>query len=474
MMDGGKARNATLDALFRANVARDPNGAALQDPPDREAITGNPPRSLTYSQADRRIGALARLLHEIGIPEGGTVAIQLPNDADSVIAFLAVARAGMVPAMLPLLWRRAECVAALSRAHAKAILCCGRVGNFDHGQLALEIAAELFPIRAVAGFGRGLVDGVVPIDEVVGDMPPAEDIDTFADIAAVTFDVGADGPVPVERNAMQILSAGLLIGRDAGAGRGSAVLSTVPVSSYAGLSASFVPWLMSGGRLEFHHPFAPDMLSRQIEGCDILVVPDAVASRLAETSLLGARNLRAVISICRSPERFAAAAAWPLTELPLVDVAAFGELALLAALRGADGNPAPWPLHIRSADGDSEIAQTYVTSAGTLGIRGALAAAPDIDTGYACTMAPDQDAMVVTAAPSGLANVGGYRFALRELQHAIRMIDEGSLIAALPQSLTGHRLAGHASNPAAMRQTLQDFGLGPLVTGAFRDRAIQS
>jgi hypothetical protein len=470
MMDGGKARNATLDALFRANVARDPDGVALQDPPDREAITGNPPRSLTYAQADRRIGALARLLHEIGIPEGGTVAIQLPNSADSVIALLAVARAGMVPAMLPLLWRRAECVAALSRAHATAILCCGRVGDFDHGQLALEIAAELFPIRAVAGFGRGLADGIVPIDEVASDMP-ADDIDTFAEIAAVTFDVGADGPVPVERNAMHILSAGLLIGRDAGAGRGSAILSTVPVSSYAGLSASLVPWLMSGGRLEFHHPFAPDILARQIEGCDILVVPDVVALRLAETSLLGARNLRAVISICRSPERFAAAAAWPLTELALVDVAGFGELALLTALRRADGHPAPWPLRFRSADGDSEIAQIYVTSAGTLGIRGALAAGPDTDTGYACTMAPDQNAIIVTAAPSGVANVGGYRLALRDLQHAIRMIDDGSLIAALPHSLTGHRLAGHASDPAAMRQTLQDFGLGPLVTGAFRDRA---
>jgi hypothetical protein len=466
--------NAALNALFRANVARDPGGVALQDPPDSEANTGTPPHRLTYAQADRRIGALARLLREIGIPEGGTVAIQLPNNADSVITYLAVARAGMVPAMLPLLWRRAESVAALARAHATAILCCGRVGDFDHGQLALDIAAELFPIRAVAGFGRSLADGIVPIDEVLGDISPADDIDTFADIAAITFDIGADGPVPVERDAMQLLSAGLLIGRDAAIARGSTILSTLPIASYAGLSAALVPWLMSGGRLEFHHPFAPDILSRQIEGCDILVVPDAVAMRLSETSLLGARGLRAVISVCRSPERFAAAAAWPLAELPLIDVAAFGELALLAALRPADGNPAPWPLRFRSADGDSEIAEAYVTPAGTLGIRGALAAAPDTDTGYACTMAPDRNAITVTAAPAGFANVGGYRFALRDLQHAIRMIDDDSLIAALPHALTGQRLAGHATDPLAMRQTLREFGLGPLVTGAFRDRAIQS
>lgn len=474
MMDGGKARNAGLDALFRANLTRHLDGVALQDPPASEAITGNPPLSLTYEQADRRIGTLARLLREIGIPEGGTVAIQLPNNADSVIAYLAVARAGMVPAMLPLLWRRAESVAALSRAHATAILCCGRVGDLDQGQLALEIAAELFPIRAVAGFGRGLADGIVPIDEVTSDMTPAPDMGSFADIAVITFDVGADGPVPVERNAMQLLSAGLRIGRDAGMVRGSAILSTLPISSCAGLSSVLIPWLMGGGRLEFHHPFAPDILSRQIETSDILVAPDAVASRLAETSLLGARGLRAVISICRSPERFAAAAAWPLPELPLVDVAAFGELALFTALRPADGQPAPWPLRFRSADGDSEISEAYVTPAGTLGIRGALAAEPDIDTGYACTLTPDRDAITVTAAPAGFASVGGYRFALRDLQHAIRMIDNDSLIAALPHSLTAQRLAGHATDPAAMRRTLRDFGLGPLVTGAFRDRPIQS
>ena len=348
MMDGGKAleRSNALDALFRANVARDPDAIALLDPPNSEAITGNPPRRLSYAKADGMIGSLAGLLRQFGIPEGGVVAIQLPNNADSVIAFLAVARAGMVPAMVPLLWRRAECVAALSRAHAKAIICCGRVGDFDHGQLALDVAAELFPIRAVCGFGRGLPDGIVAIDEIADTTETADRIETFPDIAAITFDMGTDGPVPVERDAVQLLSAGLLVGSQAGVSRGAAILSTVPISSYAGLSASLLPWLMSAGRLEFHLPIAPEILSRQIEGCDILVVPDAVALRLAEIFISSAHGLRAVISICRSPERLAAAATWPLTDLPLVDVAAFGELALLSALRPADGDTAPWPLRI--------------------------------------------------------------------------------------------------------------------------------
>ena len=153
--------------------------------------------------------------------------------------------------MVPLLWRRAECVAALSRAHAKAIICCGRVGDFDHGQLALDVAAELFPIRAVCGFGRGLPDGIVAIDEIADTTETADRIETFPDIAAITFDMGTDGPVPVERDAVQLLSAGLLVGSQAGVSRGAAILSTVPISSYAGLSASLLPWLMSAGNSIF-------------------------------------------------------------------------------------------------------------------------------------------------------------------------------------------------------------------------------
>ncbi|MET0277484.1 MAG: class I adenylate-forming enzyme family protein [Pseudorhodoplanes sp.] len=462
--------DATLDVLFRASAAKTPNALALIDPPDIEAVTGKAPQNLTFAQADERIGALARLLREIGIPEGGTVAIQLPNNADSVIALLAVARAGLVPALLPLLWRRAECAAALSRAHAKAILCCGSVGDFDHGQLALEIAAEVFPIRAVCGFGPGLADGIVPIEIATASIASAGAPDFFPDTAAITFDTDADGPLPVEREAVKLLATGLLIGRLAGITRGARLLSTIPISSYAGMSAALIPWLVSGGTLAFHHPFSPDLLSRQIEASDIVVVPDAVAARLSVGGKFGS-HLHSVISLCRSPERFASGPTWQQPELPLVDVAAFGEMALLAVQRPTDGDPAPWPRHVRSADGDSEIAQAFVTPTGTLGISGTLAAKsatwPESDTGYPCRM--DQDGIVVTAAPAGFVNVGGYRFAMRDLQHAIRTIEGGGLLAPLPHSLTGHRLAGHAADPQTMRQTLKEFGLGPLVTGAFRD-----
>lgn len=468
MKNGGS--HAALDALFRENLARDPDGLALIDPPDIESISGKKSQALTYSELDARINSLAALLSEIGLPEGSTVAIQLPNNADSVVALIAVTRAGLVPALLPLLWRRAECAAALSRCHAKAIVCCGRVGEFDHGQLALELAAENFPIRAVLGFGSGLPDGIVPIDEIGPASAGAALPLHVPDIAAITFDIGTGGPTPVARNALQIFAAGLLISGHAGMTRDARLLSTIPVSSYAGLSCVLVPWLIGGGTLRLHHPFTPEILTRQIEASDILVVPAAVAQRL-HASILFRGALRTVISLCRSPERFSTSAVWRHPATRLVDVAAFGEDALLSMRRPANGATAAWPLRLRPADSENEIARLYVTPSGTLAVQGALAAtsdnSPDVDTGYPCRM--EGDGIVVTAAPTGIANVGGYRFAMRDLQHAVRMSDCDGLIAALPHSITGHRLAGNAGDPRTMRHALNELGLGPLVSGAFRD-----
>jgi acyl-CoA synthetase (AMP-forming)/AMP-acid ligase II len=87
---------ATLDDLFRRAVAERPNALALVDPPDRLSFTDGPVRRLTYAQADRAISALAARLRGFGLPTDSVVAIQLPNTVESVIALLAVLRAGLI------------------------------------------------------------------------------------------------------------------------------------------------------------------------------------------------------------------------------------------------------------------------------------------------------------------------------------------------------------------------------------------
>jgi acyl-coenzyme A synthetase/AMP-(fatty) acid ligase len=484
----------SLDAILKAQAARKPDALALVDPADCERVTGQPPGRFTYAQADRAVSAIAARLQEIGLPSGTVVGVQMPNVASSILALLGIMRAGMTAAPLPLLWRLSDSVAALSDSGARALVTCGRAGSFDHAALSLEIAAELFPIRAVCGFGCAGTDGIVPMDDLLsgtGDLPDTVLFQARAPFSVVTFEMTAGGIVPVARSTEQLLAGGRLIRQRAGIGPDATILTTLPAATFAGLSSALVPWLLSGGTLALHLPFDPDALHDQIEQerCDTLVVPDAALPGLCASGWLEADGVRSVVAVWRAPERLSAAPQWTSVTTTLADVAAFGETALLAARRPPSGRNAPWPSGpVKIADGGPECAEIAVTSRGTLGIRGALAALPFepfgtadadasstaasfIDTGFACRFSAEDNSLTVTAPPAGLVAVGGYRFALQNLQHMVRGIDGNGVLAALPHALAGHRLAGHASDPVTMRDVLQTMGINPLLTAAFRDRA---
>lgn len=114
----------TLDALFKRILARQPEAPALVDPPNKQRITGQTPKRLTYAQADRAISAISAHFIESGLPANSVIAVQLPNTID-LLTVLAAHRAGLVVAPLPLLWRHAELIAALNRTAARAIVTTG-------------------------------------------------------------------------------------------------------------------------------------------------------------------------------------------------------------------------------------------------------------------------------------------------------------------------------------------------------------
>jgi hypothetical protein len=67
--------------------------------------------------------------------------------------------------------------------------------------------------------------------------------------------------------------------------------------------------------------------------------------------------------------------------------------------------------------------------------------------------------------------VGGYRFLAQDLQEWGKRLGQGALLTALPDRLSGHRLAGRAQDNARARDALSELGLNPLMVEAFRDRA---
>jgi hypothetical protein len=499
-------QRATLDDLFQRAAARRPDAIALVDPPNRDNFTDGSPRRLTYAQADRMISAIAGRLRRVGLQTDAIVALQLANTVECVLTLLAVLRAGMIATPLPLLWRRADAITALTRVGAAALVVSGRIGKQDHFDLALQIAAEIFSIRFVCGFGRSVPDGVIPLDDLYSaetlDPVPARDHEgsspSGAHVAVVTWDVAGNGLIPVARSHAELVAGGLAVLLEGRFRHDAVILTTLAMPSFAGLATALVPWLLTGGTLALHHPFDPETFVAQQRSLDpeVMILPGPLVAPLTEAGYLPANSgLRRIFGVWRAPDRLARAPAWRDDTTGLTDVQVFGEIGLIAANRATGGRPTPVPFGImaapRSTKGGVIVAEIRPSPTGTVAMRGPMVprapfppgvertSLPQlrissngfVDTSYACWGDRDDAPLVVTGPPSGMISVGGYRFVMRDLQDTLGAIDPAATLAALPDALAGRRLAGSAAEAPAIRDALADRGVNPLLVNAFRDRA---
>ncbi len=492
---------ATLDELFRAALERNPHALALCDPPNRQSFTDGDPRTLTYAEADCVIGAIAGRLRRLGLAADSVVALQLPNTVESVLALLGVLRAGLIAAPLPLLWRQADAAAALNRAGAKAIVTTSRIGGTDHGQVAMKIAAEVFPVRYVCSFGKDLSDGVIPLDEMLAPGPnleggsaPVRDGNPAAHVAVVGFELTPSGLIAVARSHGELIAGGRAAIQDCGLADGTSLLACYTTSSFAGLAAGLISWLLTGGTLSLHHAFDADTFAQQCRDrdCGSVAVPGALATRLAQAGLLGHPGLRSVVALWRAPERTAIAPTWPHPHIRLIDVRAFGETAIVCTGRNVSGDPAAIPLGAFPpvhGPGNGGFAETAVTPSGTLAIRGAMvprhafppgaersahpcfAADPAgfVDTHFPCRINRESATVEITGPPPDIVSVGGYRFRQQDL-HGLAGTMGDAVLTALPDALAGHRLAGHTADPTAALRAFGASGVNPLIAGAFEPR----
>jgi 2,3-dihydroxybenzoate-AMP ligase len=123
-----------LGTLLRQSADRHPNALALVD-----AATG---LRLTHAElADRADSAGARLL-DLGLRPGDRIIVQLGNGWEFVVLTLACLRAGIVPVMALPAHRRSELSYLAKHSDAAAIAVPDRLRDFDHQQLAHDLAAD--------------------------------------------------------------------------------------------------------------------------------------------------------------------------------------------------------------------------------------------------------------------------------------------------------------------------------------------
>src|SRR5256714_6799743 len=355
-----------------------------------------------------------------------------------MLTVLAAHRAGLIVALLPQLCRQPELTVALNRTGARAMVTTSRIDGVSHADLAMNAAVEAFSVRHVCGFGNELPEGMAPLDLALEAQSTASRtvIQDGRKAAMISFDVTVDGFRAVPRTHLSLIAGGLALSLESDVPQGSTVMSAFAPSSFAGLASSLVVWLLSGGTLALHHPFDGEVLEQAINehSCDTLIAPAQLALRLTEIDMASRLpTLRNVIGLWRAPEQVASSPNWTTDQAALTDVYLFGEAGLFGARRAADGAPAPimpGPHGApREGPGSSIAGEILLTPSGTLALRGpmltpaAYAPAPPpsdsltvhsprdyVDTDYAARLDRSTGAICITAPPSAVLAVGGYRF----------------------------------------------------------------
>ncbi len=381
---GGLWGRVTLDTLFRRTAASHPDRLAIVDAPDRTAWTSGMPRRMTYAQADAEIDLLAGFFTTVGLSTDHVIGLQAPNTTDTVIAFLAALRAGLIVAPLPLHWRQKDVLAALNRAGAKALIAGDRLEKRPLGDEARQTAGEMFSLRFVFGLGREVPDGLIEIAKVLdeaGDEFAAPSVTregNAADhVATLTWTRSTGGePLPVARSHNHWIAAGLMPYLESGLSEGADHIVPYGLSGMVGIGAGLVPWLLSGGTLHLHHPAALRRLADHAGAveADYVLCPGSLTPELDRRMPSGG-GIVSVWSITAPP---------PLphsTNRRHVDLHVADEFAMVARARGGSALPAliptgpvGAPTTIAQAPALVEIAIDDEASPNTLKVRGPMVA----------------------------------------------------------------------------------------------------
>jgi 2,3-dihydroxybenzoate-AMP ligase len=137
-------------------VARTPDAVAVVDGTVR----------LTYRELQHRVDAAADRLTDIGLRRGDRVLVQLPNTWQFVAFTLACFRIGVAPVMALPAHRRHEMSYLASLSEAAALVVPALVKDFDHEDMAAQIAANTPSVRRVIVLADVVRSGHVRLDDL--------------------------------------------------------------------------------------------------------------------------------------------------------------------------------------------------------------------------------------------------------------------------------------------------------------------
>ncbi|WP_333611499.1 class I adenylate-forming enzyme family protein [Brevundimonas bullata] len=289
----------TLDDLFRRHVAAMPDAESVVDPINREAIMGGAPARLTWAEVEDKVARYVAVLHATGVGRDDVVAVQLPNVIELGLIYLACIRLGAIVTPAPVQYREHELAYILRKTDAKAVVTAARIGKQAHAEMMLAVQAGAAALKTVLVVGGHAPDGTIDLDARAAGLDEAEIEAGRAaaraanicadDIVTICWTSGTEAEpkgVPRSHNEWIIMGAGVTDAADLKPG--AVLLNPFPMVNMAGISTSFVSWLLLGGVLVQHQPFDLQIFLQQVrdEKIDYTVAPPAILNLLLQNETL--------------------------------------------------------------------------------------------------------------------------------------------------------------------------------------------
>ncbi len=425
----------SLEGVLRQRAVRHGDRLLFADAPDRAERGLGTPREMSYLQADAAVDRLCERFREAGLRADDIIAVQTPNTIETPLLLLAAWRSGLVPCLMPLLWRLDEIDHAFARIKPAAAVACTHYGGERTAEALGEAAARHMSVRYVFAFGDDAPDGSAPLDDVFlgGDVEavrdaasPENDGAVSEQTAVITWSISGSGAHPLPRTHGELIALARYFEATLKLRRSDIVLNPYPFLGAHALAGQLAAPLLAGSQVRLHLPFDFDVFVRQIEEQDITytAVPAPVIAALEERHNLrtGKLKLSRVGCVWPSPHVISPDPTPAKPSLPVFDIHGFTERAVVVRERAPDADPSLLPLgkiHVPGEDDEQQgepVLETRVRGSvakqdsqqvlkGTLTVRGAsvpsrsdifadeedqpeLAPRPDahgfIDTGIGC------------------------------------------------------------------------------------------
>jgi acyl-CoA synthetase (AMP-forming)/AMP-acid ligase II len=293
----------TMDALLRAQVARQPDRLAVVDPANKVALVGVEPRRLTWREVDAETDRLAAVLLDLGARQGDVLAVQLPNTVELVVAYLAAWRIGLIVTPLPAQFREHEVVELAGLADAKILLTSAKIGARANAEEVAGYRSAIPSLEHVLAHGAALPEGVLPVDALTAAVDDTAAVSRYAaehpadpnDCVTICWTSGTEGtPKGVPRSHYDWLAICWGTVDAPRLTEDDVLLNPFPMVNMAGINGMFLPWLRVGCVLVQHHPFDLPTFLAQIgdERVTYTVAPPALLTLLLQrTELLAAADL---------------------------------------------------------------------------------------------------------------------------------------------------------------------------------------